>query len=80
MEHVNVINKELGRVDPEGGNPVYGALSRGFCCFKSILCWNHYFEALLISKMLLQSRDEDIKWILPERANHNEFLEHFLKT
>ena len=30
--------------------------------------------------MLLQSYDEDIKWILLERANHNEFLEDFLKT
>ena len=30
--------------------------------------------------MLLYSYDEDIKWILSERANHNEFPEDFLKT
>ena len=23
---------------------VKGAMSRGFCCFRSILCWNHYFK------------------------------------
>ena len=32
---------------------VKGTVSRGFCCFKSILGLNHYFEALLINKMLL---------------------------
>ena len=40
-----------------------------------ILRENHYFEALVINKMLLQSYDEDIKWILSERANQNKFLE-----
>ena len=25
-------------------NSVKGAVSQGFCCFRSILCWTHYFE------------------------------------
>ena len=32
---------------------VKGTLSRGFCCFRSILCYNHYFKALIINKKLL---------------------------
>ncbi len=38
-----------------------GAVSQGFYCFRSILCENHYFEALIINKRLLQSYNEDIK-------------------
>ena len=30
-----------------------GAMSRGFCCFSSILCLNDYLVPLLIHKMLL---------------------------
>ena len=33
-----------------------------------------------MKKKLLYSYGEDIKWILSERANQNEFLEDFLKT
>ena len=29
---------------------VKGAVSRGFCCFRSILYLNHYFEALINHK------------------------------
>ena len=35
------------------GNVIKGAVSRGFCCFGSILCWNPFLEALIINKMLL---------------------------
>ena len=30
-----------------------GAMSRWICSFRSILCLNHYFEALIMNKMLL---------------------------
>ena len=30
-----------------------GALSQGFCCFRSILCLSHYFKALIINRKLL---------------------------
>ena len=29
------------------------SVSRWFCLFRSILCLNHYFEALIVNKMLL---------------------------
>ena len=55
-------------------------VSGRFCCVRSIPCQNHYFEAFIINKMLQQSYDEDIEWILSERANHNKFLDDFWNT
>ena len=57
-----------------------GAVSQGFCCFGSILCWNPFLEALIINKMLLCSYDKDIKWIISEMAIHNKVLEDFWNT
>ena len=35
-----------------------GAVSQWFCCFRSFLCWNDYFEALIWNKMLWQISNE----------------------
>ena len=57
-----------------------GAVSRGFCRFRSILSQNHYFEALIINKMLHVSLSQRYQMILSERANHNKFFEDFWNT
>ena len=72
------INIQLpAKFKKQPGEGVKGAVSWGFCCFRSILCLSHYFEASVINKMLLLSYNEDIKWILSGRANHNKFLRIF---
>ena len=34
-------------------------MSRGYCCFRSILCWSHFLFPLRTHKILLQSVKED---------------------
>ena len=59
--------------------------SRGFNCFRSVLCWSHFLVPLplLIHKMLLESYEEDIKQISPGTTNHHnpyrDFCRHSIK-
>ena len=51
---------------------IKGAVSRGFCSFRSILCLNHYFEAFLVNKMLQQIYDQGLTII----NFFEDFFEH----
>ena len=59
--------------------------SRGFNCFRSVLCSSHFLVPLplLIHKMLLESYEEDIKQISPGTTNHHnpyrDFCRHSIK-
>ena len=50
------------------------AMTRAYCCFRSILSLSHLFVALLIHKMLLQGCQEDIKRNSSGRTNHHNFF------
>ena len=41
------------------------SLSRGYCLFRSILCWSHFLQTLSTHKMLRWRYEEDLKQILP---------------
>ena len=46
------------------------AMSRGYCCFRSVLCLSHYLVPLPIYNVLRQSYEEDIKQIASGSTNH----------
>ena len=57
---------------------------KGHCHGDFVVLGQFFAEIITLklysNKMLLYSYDEDIKCILSERANHNEFREDLLKT
>ena len=52
------------------GATLNGAMSRGYCCFRSVLCLSHYLVPLPIYNVLRQSYEEDIKQIASGSTNH----------
>ena len=60
--HYKNMLKEIGRKNGENWI-MKEAMSRGYRCFWTILCWSHYLMFLPIHKMLLLGYEEDIKQI-----------------
>ena len=50
--------------------------SGGYCRFRSILCWSHYYLTLPLHQMLLllYSSKENITQMLSGSTNHNDFF------
>ena len=56
-----------------------GVMSRGCCCFRSILCLSQFLVPLPRHKMLLQISEEDIREISSRSTNQNNFGRDFCR-